>query len=371
MRRKRVGAVLAAVCAAALTLGWAIAATAAPESALDEKPTPPKAKANQPKKAAAETGAKHPAPPKALVLRFEQIPAESFMNTLRQLGRNEHVSKVLQNVPIALNENANAVVVIAPPDIAALLTTIAKGLDQPNVFAKRMRDMEREEQKARLKREEAKRQPAGPPPWAGNPPAPPRGQGAPGRPKVRSAPGQAGGPGTGPFQRRFGPWADRESGPTPPRGQGAPGRPEVRSAPGPAGGPGMGPFQKLLDPRTIRELRLKEEQVEKIRETLERCRNRVREMMAQVREKAEGMSPQGRAANIRETQEQIRRSHEKLFNETRGRIMELLTPDQRERVEQMFRGAPVPEGQRPERRPGGDQPRPEKRGEEARPAKPR
>ena len=326
MRQKRVGAVLAAVCAAALVLGGAVAATAAPESALDEKPTPPKAKANRPEKTAAETGAKHPAPPKAIVLRFEQIPAESFMNTLRQLGRNEHISKVLQNVPIALNEDANAVVIIAPPDIAALLTMIAKGLDQPNVFAERMRDMEREEEKARLKREEAKRQPAGPPPWAGNPP-------------------------------------------TPPRGQGAPPRPEVRSAPGPAGDPGMGPFQRLLDPRAIRELRLKEEQVGKIRETLDRCRNRMREMMTQVREKAEGMSPQERAAYMRETQEQLRRSHEKLFNETRGRIMELLTPDQRERVEQMFRGAPVPEGQRPERKPGGDQPKPEKRGEEARPAK--
>jgi hypothetical protein len=133
----------------------------------------------------------------------------------------------------------------------------------------------------------------------------------------------------------------------------------------------MGPFQKLLDPRATRELGLKEEQVEKIRETLERCRNRVREMMAQVREKAEGMGPQERAANIRETQEQLRRSHEKLFNETRGRIMELLTPDQRERVEQMFRGTPVPEGQRPERKPGGDLPKPEKRSEEARPPKPR
>ena len=328
MGQKRVGAVLAAVCAAALTLGWAVAAAAAPESALDEKPTPPKAKANRPEKAAAETRAKHPAPPKAIVLRFEHIPAESFMNTLRQLGRNEHISKVLQNVPIALNEDANAVVVIAPPDIAALVMTIAKGLDQPNVFAERMRNMEREEQKARLKREEAKRHLAGPPPWAGNPP-------------------------------------------TPPRGQGAPRRPEVRSAPGPASDPGMGPFQRLLDPRASRELRLKEEQVGKIRETLERCRNRVRERMAQVREKAEGMSPHERAAYMRETQDQLRRSHEKLFNETRGRIMELLTPDQRERAEQMFRGAPVPEGQRPERKPGGDQPKPKKRGEEARPAKPR
>jgi len=247
MKRKTVGAVLAAVCAAALTLGWAIAATAAPESALDEKPTPPKAKANQPKKAAAETGAKHPAPPKALVLRFEQIPAESFMNTLRQLGRNERVSKVLQNVPIALNENANAVVVIAPPDIAALLTTIAKGLDQPNVFAERMRDREREEQKARLKREEAKRQPAGPPPWAGNPPTPPHGQGTPRRPEARPGQGPADVPGMGPFLRRLGPGAMREPGP-PPRGQVSPRRPEARPGQGPAkprktdgeGRPGMG-----------------------------------------------------------------------------------------------------------------------------------
>ena len=371
MGQKRVGAVLAAVCAAALTLGWAAAATAAPESALDEKTMSPKAKANRPEKTAAETAAKHPAPPKAIVLRFEHIPAESFMNTLRQLGRNEHLSKVLQNVPIALNEDANAVVVIAPPDIAALVMTIAKGLDQPNVFAERMRNMEREEQKARLKREEAKRQLAGPPPWAGNPPMPPRGQATPRRPEVRSAPGPAGGPGMSPFQKLHDPRAIRERGPTPPRGQATPRRPEVRSAPGPAGDPGMGPFQRLLDSRAIRELGLKEEQVGKIRETLERCRNRVREMMAQVREKAEGMSPQERAAYMRETPEQLRHTHEKLFNETRGRIMELLTPDQRERAEQMFRGAPVPEGQRPERKPGGDQPKPKKRGEEARPAKPR
>jgi hypothetical protein len=106
--------------------------------------------------------------PKPMVLHFKYIPAESFMDTLHQLGNNPHVRDVLKEVPIALNEPANSVVVIGPPELAEFLGSIAKGLDQPNEYRDARMQQERQQMEAHLKFEEA-RQKAGLPPMQPGP----------------------------------------------------------------------------------------------------------------------------------------------------------------------------------------------------------
>jgi len=94
--------------------------------------------------------------PKPLVLHFKFIPAKSFMETLMQLGSNPGIGEMLKQTPIALNESANSVVVIAPPELGEFLGNIAKGLDQPNEFREAMMQQERQQMEAHLKFEEAR-----------------------------------------------------------------------------------------------------------------------------------------------------------------------------------------------------------------------
>jgi len=111
-----------------------------------------------------------------VVLRFVHIPAESFVETLAQLGeRNAEIRAGLEQLPIAVNEPANAVVVVAPVEAVGMLRETAEQLDQPNEFEmhareremqehqrhlemeNRRRDLEREDIGFRMKMEEAKR----------------------------------------------------------------------------------------------------------------------------------------------------------------------------------------------------------------------
>ena len=111
-------------------------------------------------------------PPKPLVIQFKHIPAQSFMETLKQLGRHDQVGAILEKVPMAVNEAANAVVILGPPEVTDYLASMAKGLDQPNAFRAAQEEREREQIGFRLKMAEAKRKILGSPPSA--PPPGPR-----------------------------------------------------------------------------------------------------------------------------------------------------------------------------------------------------
>lgn len=84
-------------------------------------------------------------PPKAFVVQFRHISVESFMNTLEQLARNGDIRKVLEQVPHAVNEEANAVVFIASRELAEFIMPIAHELDRPNEFRLHSREMEMRE----------------------------------------------------------------------------------------------------------------------------------------------------------------------------------------------------------------------------------
>ena len=197
-------------------------------------------------------------PPKPLIIQFKHIPAESFLETLHQLGRHPRIGEILEQLPLALNRDANAVVILGPPEAAGYLAGIAKGLDQPNAFAAEQEERERGQMSLRLKMEEAKRKILGPPPapqapspGARPPMGPPQrglGRGPPqGGPGMRPPEGPAargsgmmgmgggmrgmGGAGMGMGGQRMGP----PEGPRPERG---PGRMSPEG-PRPERGPGM------------------------------------------------------------------------------------------------------------------------------------
>jgi len=130
--------VLAAVMAA--VLASAAGAARRPHSALDE----------------AERGDRPP-DVETVVLRFVHIPAESFLDTLEQLGENEEVGRALEQVPRAVNEPANAVVLIVPPEVAEVMRRVAEELDQPNEFLVHEQEREAEEAALRAEMEERER----------------------------------------------------------------------------------------------------------------------------------------------------------------------------------------------------------------------
>ena len=137
-------------------------------------------------------------PPKPLVIKFKNIPAASFVETLRELGRsNKQLGEGLAKMPISVNEASNAVVIIAPPEVAEMLASIAKNLDTPNDFRAAQREMAAKDAEQRLKIDEERKKaglPVEPTP-AARPPAPNRGmmqQGAEGRGPVTVQRGYSG-----------------------------------------------------------------------------------------------------------------------------------------------------------------------------------
>ena len=90
-------------------------------------------------------------PPTPLIIQFKNIPAESFVGTIMQLGANSALGEALKQMPISVNREANAVVVLGPPELIAFLSAIAKALDQPNEFAQHQMQREREEAAFRMK----------------------------------------------------------------------------------------------------------------------------------------------------------------------------------------------------------------------------
>jgi len=72
--------------------------------------------------------------PRPWVFEFKHIPAESFLDTLQQLGRSEHLAEIFEEIPIALNVPANSVVMIAPPEILRIVHHLAESLDHDAEF---------------------------------------------------------------------------------------------------------------------------------------------------------------------------------------------------------------------------------------------
>ena len=138
-------------CLAAAVVAVLVTAASAqrPRSARDE-PLRPEARRPEPPRRDGPA-------PEAIVLRFEHIPAESFLETFHQLAENEHLREGLKQIPIALNEPANAVVLIAPPDVAQVMQRIAEELDHPNKFEMHMHERERGKLGFRLEVEKHKR----------------------------------------------------------------------------------------------------------------------------------------------------------------------------------------------------------------------
>ena len=92
-----------------------------------------------------------------VVLRFAHIPAESFVETLQQLAEHPEIRKGLDQMPLAVNEPANAVVLIAPPEVADAMRHMAEELDQPNEFFMHERERDAEELAWQVEMEERKR----------------------------------------------------------------------------------------------------------------------------------------------------------------------------------------------------------------------
>ena len=235
------------------------------------------------------------APPKPIVIQLNNLSVESFAGTLKQLARNPHVAAVLHELPLAINEEANAIVAIAPPEVGEFFTTIARGLDRPSSYHERNKNLERQEREFHMRREMRER--AG---SAFTPPAGPRPPGFP-LPPARAP--------------RPEPGAEK-----------APVRPGLL---------GMR-LHSLTAPEAVRRLRLGQEQVEKIRSILKETGERDANLLHRVAEE------RGR-----------------IVKESRGRIFECLRPEQREAAERLLEAprpetqhkpGPAPQ---PERREGG------------------
>ncbi len=100
---------------------------------------------------------RHEGEVRPVVLRFVHISAESFLETLEQLGEQDAVGDALDAIPMALNEEANAVVAIAPPPVVEHLERIADGLDQPNEYEVHRRERKIDEHRLMLRAKEAER----------------------------------------------------------------------------------------------------------------------------------------------------------------------------------------------------------------------
>jgi hypothetical protein len=91
--------------------------------------------------------------PKMTVIHLQHISAEAYMQVVQQLCHNPAVGESLGKVPVAMCEQANAVVVLGPPEAVAFFHELATGLDQPSEFHQRMhaRQMEMSRQEAEMR----------------------------------------------------------------------------------------------------------------------------------------------------------------------------------------------------------------------------
>ncbi len=458
-RIARVGFLAAAV-AAFLVVSATAASAQRPRSARDE------VWRDEVRRPEGRPPAPHGEPaPGAIVLRFEHIPANSFMETLEQLAdKNEQLREGLRQIPIALNEPANAVVVIAPPEVAAVMMRVAAELDHPNAFAQHMQERERgnvefhlevekhkramdiETMERRLKMEAMKRHLAGPPHETPGEPGPQGDQpermirrkiqelehhqqhlsqelqkhaqsvhrqleeieqhkrrlhdeferhiheraqeherreheerGHREREEMeRREHEERGHREREEMQRREREEREHrereemqrreheERQEREPRMQGererrdpderprGPRRPGQGERPGPRapvqGRPGAG-LEMLLSPRAREMLRLSDDQIGRIRDLVAETRKGLEHMMDRIREAAKDIPPQQRAERVRQMMERLKAARAERMRGIHERLMEILNPEQRQKVEQSRRGRRPPEPPHPADRP--------------------
>jgi outer membrane murein-binding lipoprotein Lpp len=84
-----------------------------------------------------------------LIYQFKHIHVDSFINTLEQLARSKHIAPHLKDVPHAVNEQSNTMVMLAPTELTTLVKQIAEGVDKPNPREMRRRGENREQSRRR------------------------------------------------------------------------------------------------------------------------------------------------------------------------------------------------------------------------------
>ncbi len=355
-----------------------------------------------------------------IVLRFVHISAESFLETFEQLSEHEAVA----DIPMALNEEANAVVVLGPPPVLEHLEKIARGLDQPNEYVFRQLERERrahpiklqakaEEQKLRLrlKREELTLEAArhrlekGLPPFPG--PGPRGGEGeegsaalppwcpfrgkAPGacsrrpgwrcprRPECKCPSDKPGKPRAREDvcphlgkPRRPGPEArerpHRElkrrraklSDPVEPRPKhDMPRRMRDRKdkdeprrdRPSKGRRRHFGGVWSLRSPRAAEEIGLSEQQARHIDAVLDRLEEGLADRIIDLRERIGGLSPEERREHLMQYYRESAEERRELVERTVERIMDRLSPEQRERAKAWMEGSRRRRGPRFEQAP--------------------
>ncbi|MDK1032062.1 MAG: hypothetical protein QGD94_08660, partial [Planctomycetia bacterium] len=247
----------------------------APKSTAEGRVSPPK-KARRP--APARRAQARADAPEVVVLVFKQIPAQSFVRTMEQLLR---ATDVLRSVKMAINEPANAVVILGPRDITAKLARAAKQLDVPNQFHENMRRREMRERKmhAEMKREEARAQRKTHPERR----APHR------RPEHR--------------------------------------RPEARR-------PTTGAIAMLMNPRVRKQLGLSEKQADRISRITRETLGRSRKLAGQFAEEMKRTEGPEKRAEIQKKFAARRKQVHARFQRAQQQILDTLTPEQRKKLGQ-------------------------------------
>jgi hypothetical protein len=204
-----------------------------------------------------------------------------------------------------VNEDSNAVVVIGPPPICHMMMGLAEQLDRPNPL---------------VHRPEPARRPMRP--MVGGAMRPGmgvmRGQG-------RQWPGRMGSPHPDAPRERM----RRPREPETLRQMRQP-RPELRETP-------RGPLADLwilASPRTARELKLSDDQAETVRDVLNEGRERLEQMARRIRAAVEEAGPEEREELHRQLRQRHEAGAEEVARGVRERIMGLLEPEQRHRLEQ-------------------------------------
>ena len=281
-------------------------------------------------------------PPKVVVFPLRHIPAQSIMEVIEQFARAEPAREIIKQVPFAVNEPANALVVVGPPEVVEFFEQLVAGLDKPSEFHERMRDREMAERhrdlelKAEMKRREMELKTE----------------------MIRREMELK----TEMMRREMELKAEmhaRMGGPRPP--QLGPGRPEGPGRPGRHGGPGepaRAPFARLLSPDVIRELRLDDDQVHAIRKVAEHVREKGGRMREEAMRAIRELPPERRRREAPEIIEKIRREVGRMSGEVRRRVFEILRPEQRAGVAKMLGAA---RGERPPREEHRERPREERR----------
>jgi hypothetical protein len=82
--------------------------------------------------------------PELRIFRLENAPAESIIDVIYHLAKNNRFKDILSNIPIAFHEHSNAIIVIAPPRALEMFKKLVYGLDKPSDFHKRISAQQRQ-----------------------------------------------------------------------------------------------------------------------------------------------------------------------------------------------------------------------------------